>query len=116
MCQAAEALANPRGLRKIESMPISLDVRRIALGLLCLLFAHFLGRSIVRVQRGQPARSLYGWLIRTAIACGLILWRRGLDGISIAIFTLTAASLLIGAWDEQRPKEQEDLTKEIFGE
>ena len=86
------------------------------LGLFCLFFAHFLGRSVVRARRGQSARSLYGWLIRTAIAVGAILWHRGLDGISIAVLTLSAAALVVGVWDEQRPKKQEDLTKEIFGE
>ncbi|MGO4879395.1 MAG: hypothetical protein ACLP59_01065 [Bryobacteraceae bacterium] len=97
-------------------MPIPMDVLRVVLGLLCLFFAHFLGRSIVRVRRGQNPRGLYGWLIRTVITAGAILWRRGLDGISIAAFTLAAMSLVIGVWDEQRPKKQEDLTKEIFGE
>jgi hypothetical protein len=97
-------------------MPIPLDMLRVLLGLLCLFFAHFLGRSIVRVRRGQRARSLYGWLLRTVITAGAILWHRGLDTIAIAIFTLAAASLVVGVWDEQRPKDQEDLTKEIFGE
>jgi hypothetical protein len=97
-------------------MPIPLDFLRVVLGLFCLFFAHFLGRSIVRARRGQSARSLYGWLIRTTIAVGAILWHRGLDGISIAVLTLAAASLVVGVWDEQRPKKQEDLTKEIFGE
>jgi hypothetical protein len=45
----------------------------------------------------------------------VLVWRHGLDGIAIAVFTLTAASLVVEAWDEQRPKKQEDLTKEIFG-
>jgi hypothetical protein len=93
-----------------------MDFLRVVLGLFCLFFAHFLGRSIVRVRRGQNPRSLYGWILRTAIAAGAILWHRGLDGISIAVFTLAAASLVLGAWDEQRPKKQEDLTREIFGE
>lgn len=97
-------------------MPIPVDILRAALGLLCLFFAHFLGRSIVRARRGQRARSLYGWLIRTAIAAGTILWRHGLDGVAIVALTLAAASLVVGAWDEQRPKKQEDLTKEIFGD
>jgi hypothetical protein len=96
-------------------MPIPVDILRVVLGLLCLFFAHFLGRSIVRVRRGQRARSLYGWLIRTAITAGAILWRRGLDSVAIVAFTLAAASLVMGVWDEQRPKKQEDLTKEIFG-
>ena len=110
------ALANGAELGQIESMPIPLDVLRVVLGLLCLFFAHFLGRSMVRMRRGQGARSMYGWLLRTAIAEGAILWHRGLDGIAIVAFTLAAASLVVGMWDEQRPKKQEDLTKEIFGE
>ena len=93
-----------------------MDFLRIVLGLFCLFFAHFLGRSMVRVRRGQNPRGLYGWAIRTVIAAGAILWHRGLDGIAIGVFTLAAASLVVGAWDEQRPKKQEDLTKEIFGE
>jgi hypothetical protein len=101
---------------KIENMPIPLDLLRALLGLLCLFFAHFLGRSIVRVQRGQRARSLYGWLVRTAIAGGAILWHRGVDTLAIVVFTLMAASLVVGFWDEQRPKRHEDLTKEIFGD
>jgi hypothetical protein len=96
-------------------MPIPVDFLRFVLGLFCVFFAHFLGRSIVRVRRGQNPRSLYGWLIRLAIAGGVVVWRRGLDGIAIAVFTLTAASLVVGVWDEQRPKKQEDLTREIFG-
>jgi hypothetical protein len=114
--QGAGALANGRELRQIESMPIPVDILRVVLGLLCLVFAHFLGRSMVRVRRGQNLRGLYGWLIRLAIAAGVLVWRHGLDGVAIAVFTLSAAALVVGAWDEQRPKKQEDLTKEIFGE
>ncbi len=98
-------------------MPIPVDFLRAVLGLFCLFFAHFLGRSMVRVRRGQNPRSLYGWLIRLAIAAGVLLWHRGLDGVAIAALTLSAASLVVGAWEEQRPKKQEeDLTREIFGE
>lgn len=98
-------------------MPFPLDFLRGVLGLLLLFFAHFLGRSMVRVRRGlQQPRSLYGWLIRALITAGAVLWHRGLDGEAIAILTLAACSLTLGAWDEQRPKKQEDLTKEIFGE
>jgi hypothetical protein len=98
-------------------MPIPLDILRVILGLLCIFFAHFLGRSIVRVRRGlQRPRNLYGWLIRFIITAGAILWRRGFDVISIVVFVLAAASLALGVWDEQRPKRQEDLTKQIFGE
>lgn len=95
-------------------MPV--ELLRSVLGLFCLFFAHFVGRSIIRVRRGANPRGLYGWLIRLAIAGGVLLWRHGLDGLAIAVFTLSAASLVIGAWVEQRPRKQEDLTHEIFGE
>jgi len=98
-------------------MPVPLDALRCLLGLLCLFFAHFVGRSIVRVRRGQQrSRSLYGWLIRMVVTAGAILWHRGLDSISIAALVLAAGALAAGIWDEQRPKQQEDLTRQIFGE
>ena len=96
-------------------MPVPLDFLRGLLGLFCLFFAHFLGRSIVRARRGGGVRSLYGWLVRTLIAAGAILWRRGLDTLAIVVYTLAAASLVIGIWDEQRPRKQEDLTGAMFG-
>jgi hypothetical protein len=102
-------------LRHIESM-IPLDFLRGILGLLSIFFAHFLGRSIVRVRRGvQRPRHLYGWLIRESLAAGAILWHRGWDAISIVFLGLSAVSLALGIWDEQRPKKQEDLTRQIFG-
>ena len=98
-------------------MPIPLDFLRGVLGLFCLFFAYFLGRSIVRARRGQQRpRHLYGWLVRVLLTGGAILWNRGLDGLAIAIFTLSACSLTLGIWDEQRPRKQEDLTRRIFGE
>jgi hypothetical protein len=95
---------------------IPLEILRVAVGLLLLFFAHFLGRSIVRVRAGrQQPRSVVGWIVRTLIAVFLILWRRGFDSISIAALALAAAALALGIWEESRPKRQEDLTKQIFG-
>ena len=98
-------------------MPIPLDILRVLLALLSIFFAHFLGRSIVRLRRGlQRPRNLYGWLIRLVLTLGAVLWHRGLDGIAILAYTLSAASLVVGFWDEQRPKPHDDLPKQIFGE
>jgi hypothetical protein len=109
-------LANRLPLRHIESM-IPLDVLRGFLGLLCLFFAHFLGRAMVRVRvRHEPLRKLYGWLVRTLITVFAILYRRGFDSIAIAALALAAASLAAGVWDEYRPKREEDLTGQMFGE
>jgi hypothetical protein len=116
-CQPAEPLANPSRVRHIEDMPIPVDFLRSILGLLCVFFAHFLGRSVVRVRRGlQRPRHLYGWLLRTLVTLVFVFWHRGWDGISIAVLTLVTVTLVLGIWDEHRPKEQEDLTKQIFGE
>jgi len=96
---------------------IPLDVLRIFLGLLCLFFAHFLGRSIVRVRtHRQRPRSLTGWIIRFLITALVIPFRRGFDSITIAALTLAAGSLALGIWDEMRPKREENLTRQIFGE
>jgi hypothetical protein len=98
-------------------MPIPLDFLRGVLGMLAILFAHLLGRSIVRVRRGSARpRYLYGWLIRMLLCAGAVLWRSGLDRISIVVFVLAAASLALGAWSELRPKKQEDVVGKIFGE
>lgn len=71
----------------------------------------------MRQRRGlQRSRNFYGWLIRSLITAGAITWRRGFDRITIAAFVLAAGAMAIGIWDEQRPKPQEDLTKQIFGE
>ena len=115
MCQSAHPLANLPGLRHIENMAVPLDLLRAMLALLCLFFAHFLGRSIVRVRRGvQKPRHLYGWLIRALITAAVIFWRGGWDAITIASFALSAGSLGLGIWMEQRPRQEEDLTREIF--
>ena len=88
---------------------------RVVLGVLCVFFAHFLGRSVVRVRRGRPARGMYGWILRLTIGGAALMWRSGLDTLAIVMFTMSAAALVIGVWDEQRPKKEEDLTREIFG-
>jgi len=96
---------------------IPLDILRGFLGLLSLFFAHFLGRAIVRVRvRHERPRKLYGWLVRTLITVFAILYRRGFDAIAIASLALAAASLAAGVWDEYRPKHEEDLTGQMFGE
>ena len=98
-------------------MPVPLNLLRGLLGLLCIFFAHLLGRSIVGVRRRvQRPRSLYGWLIRTLITACAILWGGGLDRLAAVAYVLAAASLALGIWEEQRPKKQEDLTRQMFGE
>jgi hypothetical protein len=96
---------------------IPLDILRGFLGLLLMFFAHFLGRAIVRVRvRHEPPRKLYGWLVRALVTTLAILYQRGFDSIAIAELALAAASLAAGVWDENRPRREEDLTGQMFGD
>jgi hypothetical protein len=109
-------LANRPGLRQIETMPIPMEFLRGLLGALCVFFAHFLGRSVVRVQEGRQKQSkALGWAVRTLITGSAILYRHPFDAVAVVVFVLAAAAAAAGAWDEYRPKQApEDLTKKIF--
>ncbi len=93
---------------------VPLNVVRAALGLLTVFFAHFLGRTLVRRRQGRPGARLGGWAIRFALALGAILWSGGWD--ATAIITLAGAALAggYGAWQESRPKKDEDLSELMF--
>ncbi len=99
-------------------MPIPIEFLRGLLGALCVFFAHFLGRSVVRVREGKQKQSkLIGWALRFLITGAAILYRHSLDVVAIVVFVLAAAAFGLGAWDEYRPKpEPEDLTKRIFSQ
>ncbi len=103
-------------LREIETMPVPIEFLRGLLGALCVFFAHFLGRSLVRVSQGKQKQSkAVGWGVRTLITGAAILFRHPLDAVAVVVFLLAALATGLGAWDEYRPKrEPEDLTKQIF--
>ena len=102
-------------MRHIKGMPVSMEVLRGVLALLCIFFAHFLGRSVARVYLGKvPQKRMYSWLLRTLITALAIPWRHGLDTLSLAAFLIAAVVLAFGVWDELRPRREEDLTQEIF--
>lgn len=96
-------------------MPVPIDLLRGVLGLLCVFFAHWLGRSVARVRRGERPGGLFRWTVRTVLTGLAVAWRYGMDGIMIAVLIGAAASAALGAWLEWRPPEpEEDLTEQIF--
>src|SRR5215469_3993195 len=96
-------------------MPVNLDFLRGVLGVLAVFFAHMTGRSAVAVHRGTQKRSrLYAWIIRTAVCGGAVTLRHRLDFIDIGVWAIAAVAFTIGWWAESRPREEEDLTGEIF--
>jgi hypothetical protein len=85
------------------------------LGALCVLFAAFLGRSVIRRQEGieRPA-ILIGWALRVIITGAAVFFRAGFDRISIPTLGLAVLSFLAGAYIESRPKQHEELEKVMF--
>ena len=97
-------------------MPIPIEFLRGLLGALCVFFAHFLGRSVVRVSQGKQKQSkTVAWAVRTVITGAAILYRHPIDAVAIVVFVLAVVAAAVGAWDEYRPRhEPEDLTQKIF--
>jgi chromate transport protein ChrA len=85
------------------------------LGALGVLFAHFLGRSAVKLQCGQvPRGATFGWALRTTVCVYAVFYFGGLHWPFMLVLALAAASLAGGVWLESRPKKVEDLSKIMF--
>lgn len=89
---------------------------QILLGLLGIFFAHFLGRSAVRLSRRQATRARFlTWLLRTAACLYAVVWFGGLRTVAALVLALAVLSLAWGLFDEYRPKKPpEDLTRIMF--
>ena len=97
-------------------MPVSLEFLRGLLGGLSIFFAHFLGRTIVKVSKGKERkRALYTWTLRLILTLGAVCYR-SVDRLAIAILALDVVAFAVGWWDEWRPKREEDLTRTMFPE
>jgi len=97
-------------------MPVQLLVLRILLGLMCVAFAYFLGRSIAAKQEPKRWRTgPYSWALRTFLAGLGVTWRTGLDVLAIVVFVLAALAAALGLFLAWRPKkDEEDLSRTIF--
>lgn len=91
-------------------------VLRIVLGLMCVVFAHLLGRSLAK--RSRASRRGLGpasWAIRTLLAGAAITWRAGVDALAATVYVLAAVGAGAGFYLERRPpKPPEDLTSQMF--
>lgn len=97
-------------------MPVQLMLLRSVVGLLCVAFAYFLGRSVVskgRLQRRATAPA--SWAVRVFVAGLALTWRGGFDPLAIAFLTGAVMAVGIGIYLELRRKPPEDnLVKEMF--
>lgn len=98
-------------------MPVPLEFIRGMLGLLCLFFAHMLGRAAAGAYRGSArAGPLYSWALRALVTYGAILWRHGMDTVAVLVLALAVVCAALGAWAGLRRKPAEDLSRTLFPE
>ena len=96
-------------------MPVPIEFLRGVLGLLCIFFAHMVGRSASSAGRGRGKLSrVYAWAIRTTLCAGALLFRHSLDGVALGVYALALLAAGAGWWDERRERQQEDVSGEMF--
>src|SRR5690349_17648182 len=98
-------------------MPVPIQFFRGVLGALCVLFAYMAGRSALMVRQGRQKKTrLYGWLIRMVLCGAAVMFRQGLDTVSIGVWAVAALVFAAGMWTASHQKPPEDLTDQIFPE
>lgn len=96
-------------------MPLSFALLRGIVGLLCVLFAYFLGRTVHRrLWRGDRKAPLATWILRTIVTAAAVVWRSGFDGLSWTVLVAAAISGGLGFYLEWRPRHDEDISKQMF--
>jgi TctA family transporter len=89
---------------------VPIQLLRVALAALAVVFAYALGRVGVRLHRNkQPYTKALTWVLRTTLCVFAVFWRRGFDATSIATLALVAVSLALGVFMEQRPRHDEEI-------
>jgi hypothetical protein len=96
-------------------MPVPIGFLRGVLAVLCIFFAYMAGRSAAMVRRGKQKQArLFGWLIRVIICGGAVMFREGLDSVSIGVWSAAVVAFAGAMWEASRQKPPEDLTDQIF--
>jgi len=88
---------------------------RVALGLLAVFFAYYLGRSSMALCQGRQARSrTMTWVLRTAVCVLAVFWGAGLDLLSGAVVFLAVLACAAGAYRQLHPPKDDELVKKMF--
>ncbi len=97
-------------------MPLRLWILRVVVGLMCIGFAHMLGRSVG--AKARPARRGTGplsWSIRTLLAAVALTWRGGFDWLASVAIALSVVAGILGFHIGRKPAPApEDLSKQMF--
>lgn len=95
-------------------MPGALTPLRILLGVFCVLFAYYFGRSIgARLEGRMSIGRLMHWLLRVTVTAFGVAWS-GLDRLAVLMLSLAALSAGLGFYAQQRPARRDDPQSRIF--
>lgn len=87
-----------------------LEFLRLVLGFLAAYFAFELGRIATRLRaQGKPLNKAITWVLRFAVSFGGVLWRHGIDGLSVVFACLALAAAAGGVFLESQPKKVEEI-------
>jgi hypothetical protein len=93
----------------------SMEFLRWVLGVIGIGCAYMAARAFVLNRKGLTRGSkTTGWLIRTVLCLGGMMFRHAVDVLDITIWVLMLAAAVAGFWFHSRPQTQEDLTHTIF--
>ncbi|HUA57605.1 MAG TPA: hypothetical protein VML19_02550 [Verrucomicrobiae bacterium] len=96
-------------------MPGSMEFLRWVLGAIGVGCAFMAARAFVLTRKGLLRGSrTTGWLIRTVLCLGGVMFRHSVDVLVITVWVLMIAAAVAGWWVHSRPQTQEDLTHTIF--
>lgn len=98
-------------------MPARFWILRVVIGLMCVGFAFFWGRSLAAKGKARRGAGPTAWAIRTLVAGAAMLWGPGLDLFTLGFYVAGALSLGGGFLSKRKPEQpEEDLTKTMFPE
>jgi hypothetical protein len=88
---------------------------RALLGVLCVFFAYYLGRSLAaRAEGTAPNSRIIRWGLRVTVTALGVAWV-GIDAVSVISLGLAALSAGLGLYAGHRPRRTpDDLTNILF--
>jgi hypothetical protein len=94
---------------------MSLGFLRGMLGVFCIAFASFFGRSFIRLRQDRERKSrTIAWALRTVVTGLAVVWRAGFDALTIAVVTGAVFFFAAGGYFEWRPKRHDELDRVMF--
>ncbi len=91
-------------------MSAALNVVRVFIAILGVLFAYQLGKVVADLKaRGLPVAKASTWFLRVFVIVFAIFWVGGFDAITIGTIVLAAIGFGTGIWQRSRRKPDKSV-------